>query len=137
MGDYFKSEASVLEFADRATELIAWLRNKTQVLALLREVQMTLGNEAAKTVIRAVLTRWTAHYQAYSRLLDLRFMLVIVVNTDGGRPEKERCVIAGDTKAKKKAESMVALIRNNTFWLALQRYGGPYHFMFTRLVNKH
>lgn len=123
VGDYFKSKASVLEYADCATELIAWLRNKTQVLALLQEVQVTLGDTAVKAVIRAVLTRWTAHYQAYSRLLDLRPVLVMVAATDECRSERERCLVAGDAKAKKKATAMVTLIRNDTFWRALLRYG--------------
>jgi len=116
----------VLEFADQATELITWLRSKTQVLALLREVQelqKRLGPLVIKAVIRAVLTRWTAHYLAYSRLLDLRKMLVIMVDADEGRSENEKCVIAGDPRSKRKAEGMVALIRDNVFWKGLLRYG--------------
>lgn len=62
-----------------------------------------------------------AHYQAYSRLLDLCSTLVLVVETDQHWPEKERCVVAGDAKAKRKAMSMVELIKNNTFWRALLR----------------
>lgn len=122
VGDYFKSETSVLVFADQATELIAWLRSKTQVLALLREVQARFGDGiAVKAVIRAVLTRWTAHYQAYARLLDLRSVLMMVVDADERLLEKDRRVVAGDTKSKKKATGMVALIRNDTFWRALLR----------------
>lgn len=122
VGDYFKSQASVLEFADSATELISWLRSKTQILALLREIQAKYGEDAVKAVIRAVLTRWTAHYQAYARLLDLHVLLVMLVDMDSRRVETEQCVIAGDAKAKKKAKVMVALIRNNTFWTSLLRY---------------
>jgi hypothetical protein len=128
VGDYFKSDTSVLEFADQATDLITWLRSKTQVLALLREVQARLGENAVKAVIRAVLTRWTAHYQSYSRLLDLRSVLVMVVELDSRRLEKDRCVVAGDAKGKKKASDMVTLIGNDTFWRALLRSG--VHFLF-------
>ena len=110
---------SVLDFANDATELIGWLRSKTQILALLREVQMRLGDDAVKAVICAVLTQWTAHYQAYSRLLDLCHVLIMVVDTDAHRPEKERRVITGDTRAKKKAKDMVTLIKNDVFWKAL------------------
>ena len=56
VGNYFKSEASVLDFTDDATELITWLWSKTQVLTLLREVQARLGKNTVKAVIRAVLT---------------------------------------------------------------------------------
>jgi hypothetical protein len=122
VGDYFKSETSVLAFADQAMELIAWLRSKTQVLALLREVQARFGDGiAVKAVIRAVLTRWTAHYQAYARLLDLCSVLMMVVDADERLLEKDRRVVAGDAKSKKKATGMVELIRNDTFWRALLR----------------
>jgi uncharacterized protein (DUF2384 family) len=40
-----------------ATELIAWLRSKTRVLY-----------ELPWAVLRAVITRWTAHYVAFRRL---------------------------------------------------------------------
>ena len=123
VGDYFKSNASVLEFTDRATELIAWLRSKTQVLGLMRDIQRQLSNGVVKAVIRAVLTRWTAHYQAYSRLLDLWTVLIAVIDTDSHRSEKNRCVIAGDARSKKKATEMVALINEEAFWRALLRYG--------------
>lgn len=119
-----------MDFADKATELIAWLRSKTQILASLREVQAGYGQHAIKAVIRAVLTRWTAHYQAYARLLDLHLVLLMVVEMDSRRPEKDRCVVAGDASSKKKAKDMVALINNNTFWTALLRYEDLYHFIF-------
>ena len=123
VGDYFKSDASVLEFTDDAMDLITWLRSKTQILALLREVQARLGENAVKAVIRAVLTRWTAHYLSYTRLLDLRSVLVMVVEMDSRRPEKDRCVVAGDAKSRNKARDMVMLIKNDDFWKALIRYG--------------
>jgi hypothetical protein len=133
VGDYFKSEVSVLEFADDATELISWLHSKTQVLALLREVQVRLGEDAVKAVIRAVLTRWMAHYQAYSRLLDLCSVLVMMVEMDDHRPEKEKCIITGDAKAKRKAKDMVVLIKDDIFWRALIRYGR--HLLFHVYIN--
>ena len=61
----------MLEFTNDATELITWLRSKTQVLVLLREVQARLGENAVKAVIRAFLTQWMAHCQA-----DVTFYLL-------------------------------------------------------------
>ena len=137
VGDYFKSEASVLDFTDDATELITWLRSKTQVLALLREVQAKLGENAVKAVIRVVLTRWTAHYLSYSRLLDLQSVLIMVVEMDSRRPEKDQCVIAGDTRAKRKAMDMVVLIKNDTFWKALLRFDNFLLFIITSLTERY
>ena len=57
VGDYFKSKAEILVYTDEASDLITWLRSKTLVLALLREVQQALpGNKNIKAVICAVLT---------------------------------------------------------------------------------
>ena len=118
----------MLEFTDHATDLITWLRSKTQILALLRDIQANLGENAVKAVIRAVLTRWTAHYLSYTRLLDLRSVLVMVVEVDSHQPDKDRRVIAGDAKARKKVTDMVALIKNDAFWKALLRYGSHSSF---------
>ena len=70
VGDFFKSDTEFLQYTDKATELIGWLRGKTYILALLREVQQT-NSLHVLAVIRAVLTRWTAHYLAYRRLLEI------------------------------------------------------------------
>lgn len=114
-------KAEALEFTDEATELIAWLRSKTLILALLREVQVALSNGGGciKAIIRAVLTRWTMHYQAYRRLRELRNVIVTVVEEDERLPVKESRVITGDTRAKEKAKKMVKLIKNSRFWDAL------------------
>lgn len=106
-----------------ASELIAWLRSKTLVLALIREVQIAIpGNTAIKAIIRAVLTRWTMHYQSYRRLGELHAILLVVINTDDNRPIQERRLITGDTRAKAKATAMVGLIKEPGFWHALAVY---------------
>lgn len=125
VGDYFKSKVEALEFADQASDLIGWLRSKTLVLALLRDVQKSLPgatNSEIKTVIRAVLTRWTMHYQSYRRLRELHTVVIMVVDLDENRHEPQRLVITGDAKAKAKARAMVRLIRDQNFWHALTVY---------------
>lgn len=131
VGDYFKSKDNALEFTDEASDLITWLCSKTLILGLLREVQEALPrtDSGVKAVIRAVLTRWTMHYQAYRRLRELRTIFTIVIETDEKRPIKERQVITGDTRAKAKATDMVRLIKNPKFWDALSVYvttGSPF-----------
>jgi hypothetical protein len=104
VGDYFKSNASVLVYAETATELITWLRSKTLVLALLREAQAQ-ADANGLSMIRAVLTRWTAHYMAYRRLLELRSTLTSVVYGDESRPQSR--IIIGNAGAKAKAREMI------------------------------
>lgn len=123
VGDYFKSKAEALEFTDEISDLIAWLRSKTLILALLRDVQMALlGGTGIKAVIRAVLTRWTMHYLAYRRLRELRNVIITVVEDDERKPIKDSQVVTGDTKAKEKARKMVKVIKNPRFWNALSMY---------------
>ena len=106
-----------------ASDLISWLRSKTLVLALLREVQMALPRtDKIKAIIRAVLTRWTMHYQAYRRLGDLQDVVVMVVKDDQNKPSNERFIMTGDARARAKAKTMVELVGNSEFWNALSVY---------------
>ncbi|KAG2116714.1 uncharacterized protein F5147DRAFT_649153 [Suillus discolor] len=78
VGDLFKVKDDYGVYGDMAQELITWLRSKTHVLAILREIQMaTIGKTLA--VLRAVLTRWLSHYLAYCHLLELRTALELLV----------------------------------------------------------
>ena len=82
VGNSFRRDAEFLQYADEATELIDWLRGQTYVLALLRNVQQTNCLHVF-AVLRAVLTRWTAHYDlAYRRLLEIRLSFQILVEND-------------------------------------------------------
>lgn len=119
VGVYFKSGAAFVEFADKADDLITWLRSKTFVLALLRETQEQSG-KTALTVIRPVLTHWTAHYCAYDRLLTLRPFLLILIKMDKQHLDSQ--IITGKRAARDKASKMVDLIESGQFWHALARY---------------
>lgn len=107
VGDFFKSDSTLLEWAELASQLITWLRSKTRILSFL-----------PLAVLRAVLTRWTAHYQAYRRLLQLYPALKELVRRDAGKPEDsdELVLVTGDSSAKAKAREMVEIINNGAFW---------------------
>lgn len=105
VGDYFKSDLDVLKFTDMATQLITWLRSKTRILAHL-----------PLSVLRAILTRWTAHYVAYRRLLQLYPSLKGLVLSDLTKNDAEKVLVSGDSSSKRKAREMVAVIENPLFW---------------------
>lgn len=68
-------------------------------------------------VLRAVLTRWIAHYIAYRRLLQLYSSLVLLALKDSTiANERERIMITGDAASQRKAQEMVAIIQNPVFW---------------------
>jgi len=120
VGDYFRSGIDVLDFTDLANALITWLWSKTLILALLRNAQLeTTGTALA--IIRAVLMRWTAHYQAYKCLLELKATLQMLVSAEAAQPESKKMIITGDKKAKDHATEMLNVIMNSTFWHAIAR----------------
>lgn len=111
VGDFFKSKAVDLKYADIATDLITWLRSKTLIL-----------NHLTLAVLRAVLTRWTAHYVAFSRLVQLKPSLLSLVYADIAKPDKEKIIVIGNKQAKEKANAMIDVIKNEAFWAAITRY---------------
>jgi hypothetical protein len=83
VGDLFKVKDDYGVYGDMVQELITWLCSKTQVLAILHEIQIaTIGKTLA--VLRAVLTHWLSHYLAYCHLLELRPALELLVTKHEG-----------------------------------------------------
>lgn len=103
--DLFKSKSSLLIHAESAAELITWLRSKTRILAHL-----------PLSVIRPNLTRWTAHYMAYRRLLLLYPSLMQLILEDIGRSDQTKVLVSGEAKAREKALEMVQIMNNPQFW---------------------
>lgn len=91
----------------------------------MREIQeaMRVTNPSSRvlTVIRAVLTRWTSHYLAYTRLLELRWVLETLVRNDENAPPGQRRLTAGNSAARNKAHEMIVHIKDPFFWCALIR----------------
>lgn len=71
------------------------------------------------TVIRAVISHWTAHLRAYERLLLIRPNLIAIVYADEAKPVTDRLIVTGDTRTKAKSTSMCNIIKNNHFWHSL------------------
>ena len=94
----------------------------------MREIQIAMQttsptpNSRVLSVIQAVLTRWTAHYLAYERLLDLKWVVETLVRNDELLPREEKRVINGDADARQKATKMVVIIKDALFWHSLARY---------------
>jgi hypothetical protein len=129
VGNYFGcGDQLILIYSGKATSLITWLRSKTQVLALIRDIQVALNNAnpgiagQVLSVIRAVLTRWTAHYLSYQRLLALRRTLEIMVENDDKLRPQDKLVVNGDRSSRAKATEMVGIIKDPLFWHWIARY---------------
>ena len=75
-------------------------------MALISDACKALEGNIPSSVIRAVITRWTAHYLAYDRLIALQPALDMVVSNDNARIRSQMGskIITGNTAAKQKAE---------------------------------
>ncbi|KAH9831451.1 uncharacterized protein C8Q71DRAFT_715432, partial [Rhodofomes roseus] len=117
VGDYFDDEETYSWFticAEQANEVIVWLRSRTFLLALLREIQENNG-KTPLSVILAALTRWTTHYLSYKRLLDLHTALRILKD----HPNLHN---SGTRDSLRKTDEMVEIIDSPVFWHNLARY---------------
>ncbi|KAH9884320.1 ribonuclease H-like domain-containing protein [Cubamyces lactineus] len=109
--DYFACKAPIFEWTKQADEVIRWLRSRTYLLALLRDIQMsTPGFQGQpKTVIRGVATRWTSHYLAYRRLLELQPALQLLARDS-------RLYLSGNAESHAKTQHMLPIIQDGLFW---------------------
>jgi hypothetical protein len=121
VGNYLACETLFVSISREASELISWLRGRTFVLASIRETQASL-NKAAISVLRIILTRWTAQFLAYRRLLDLRQSLEIIATQEENRADDQKLIIKGRREAKEQARKMLKLIQNPDFWRSIARF---------------
>lgn len=105
IGDFFKSKSPLLQYTEKAAELITWLRGKSRIL-----------DHLPYAVIRPVLTRWTAHYMAYRQLLLLSGDLRSLVLAEGNKLNDDKLFEIGDSSTKAKARKMTTIIKDNVFW---------------------
>lgn len=120
VGDYFGVDSLILEYTEKASELITWLRSKTIVLGLLSQNQRET-NSRILTILRAMLTRWTSHLQSYERLNIVRPNLISIAYQDEARTPADKLIVTGNAKAKAKSQEMLNLIKNDLFWHSLTR----------------
>ncbi|KDQ55684.1 hypothetical protein JAAARDRAFT_208479 [Jaapia argillacea MUCL 33604] len=113
VGDYFKASAWFFVYAEKANELIRWLRSRAYLLALLRDIQLRVYHKTY-AVLRAVITCWTAHYLAYRRLLRIKSSIELLA-------EDSRLYDSGDADSRAKTQRMLPIIKDPLFWHYLAR----------------
>ncbi|KAG1741755.1 uncharacterized protein EDB91DRAFT_1081567 [Suillus paluster] len=114
VGDYYKvpSTSQFLQYTKKATDLIAWLRSKTMVLAMLRDVQKALN------LANPSQTQWVL---AFRCLLDLRTMLEILVKQERDCGTGDAKIVTGDAASCQKAKQMLELIEEPLMWHILAK----------------
>lgn len=109
----------LLSYADTANSIITWLRSKSQLLGIMRDIQTSMrGADKVLTVIRPVATRWTAYFLAYQRLIQLLWVLRIMAQ----QPEyRDRMIAAKTASARAKNAEMVQAIESIEFGVNLTK----------------
>ena len=118
VGNYFGIDSFILEYTEKASELITWLRSKTIILGLLNQNQCET-NSHILTILRAMLTQWTSHLQAYECLNIVWCNLVSIAYQDEAQSPQDKLIVTGDARAKAKSQEMLNLIKNQVFWHSL------------------
>ncbi|KAF8873343.1 ribonuclease H-like domain-containing protein [Infundibulicybe gibba] len=115
LGDYCKMNPKVAGIIDQAAKIIKWFNNHSYALGLLNKEQQDIYKKCWSLVV-PVVTRWTAHFCAASRLLDIWKALKVVAAKHGdeiiGSVGKKR-------KAIQKAEAVLACVRDENWWKEL------------------
>ena len=114
VGDFLRLESRFLECVLVAQEVVQWMNSHSRALGIFRnEQRQTHPLKKVLTLIRPVITRWTAHYLSLRRLLDVQILLQTCWMKHGATIIES----AGSTaEANAKAKSIERTITDPIFW---------------------
>lgn len=120
VGDYLK-RSGYLQTINHALDVIKWFNNHSTALDLFRKEQLSTYSEVrlyALSLILPVVTRWTAHYLAITRLLSLG----LAMRACCMKYEDQLRVAAGKrSEQTAKAEEILDIVKDADFWTDLVR----------------
>ncbi|KAF8960763.1 ribonuclease H-like domain-containing protein, partial [Flammula alnicola] len=117
VGDTFAIRRSITEDVNRALDVVKWFNNHGTALELLHQEQL-LTFAYAWALILPVITRWTAHYLALTRILKLKRPLQLCWT----RNETKLVVCAGTKEElQEKAREIHATVKDEAFWYRIDR----------------
>ncbi|KAK7689437.1 hypothetical protein QCA50_007229 [Cerrena zonata] len=116
VGDYFKVKTGLIKVMDQALEVVKWFNNHGRPLGMLREAQKAHYGSILALILPA-LTRWTSHYLAVTRLLDLEEAIRILVLTSRARLVQ---AVGDKADAIRKAEEIMDILSQPHFWDCLK-----------------
>ncbi|GLB45662.1 hypothetical protein LshimejAT787_2500540 [Lyophyllum shimeji] len=111
VGDIFKVKNAFVRCMEGAIEVIKWFNNHSRALGKLKDVQRQKFQKVW-CLILPVLTRWTSHYLAIRRLLELEIAFKQLLLDD----KDDVLLCAGDKReAKDKAEEVIGILEGYNF----------------------
>jgi hypothetical protein len=130
-----KAGPTFLDTLDKADRIIKWFTNHSRALAILQDQQLRRQhtyiqsilqhNPSARvppvstlTFVYAVITRWTSHYLACSRLINLHDDLQVVTCNN----YNDLLNAAGSKRqAQETAGEVLDILKDRQFWMDLSR----------------
>lgn len=113
VGDFFKLHDDCLRSVAEALDIVKWFNNHGAALDLLRGMQISVYDGRVLALILPVITRWTAHYQALRRLLQIYEAVRACVLQN-----RQKLLVCAGPKAemKRTAERILLICESREFW---------------------
>lgn len=119
VGDCLAIRRSVMDDINHALDVVKWFNNHGTALELLRQEQVLTFEGLSWALILPVITRWTAHYLALSRVLKVKQPLQICWTRN-----EDKLITCAGTKEElqQKARQIRDIVRDEGFWYRIGRY---------------
>lgn len=115
----FKIKHVFIEIATEALEVVKWFNNHSRALSMLRAVQLSKHGKVLALIL-PVLTRWTSHYLAVTRLIETEVAFKQLL-LDAGETLEPLIMCAGTrADAKRKARDIMSILQRPNFWPQLK-----------------
>ena len=102
---------------ETAVTIIKWFTHHSFALGILNQEQRTLSSVVLAFIV-PVITRWTAHYCAISRLLQLeKCIQVTVIKHEDALVDS----VGSKKETKEKARAVIRIVKDKDFWEKLKR----------------
>ncbi|KAJ8584682.1 hypothetical protein M405DRAFT_746591, partial [Rhizopogon salebrosus TDB-379] len=115
VGDVFKIKHVFIEIVTEALEVVKWFNNHSRALSMLRAVQLSKHGKILALIL-PVLTRWTSHYLAVTRLIETELAFKQLLLDAGETLEPLVECAGGRADAKRKARETLGILQRPNFW---------------------
>ncbi|TFY79124.1 hypothetical protein EWM64_g4889, partial [Hericium alpestre] len=118
LGDYVRANPKIAEVIDSAVEVVKWFNNHSYALGIFQKEQRETYGGKEWCLIMPVITRWTAYFASFDRLLKLRKALQVTAI----KHEQELISALGTSapaRKKLKARRVLARIKDDSWWKKL------------------
>jgi hypothetical protein len=124
LGDYYKQNPQIAEIVDSAIQIIKWFNHHSFALGLFNAEQLATNKDLneALALILPVISRWTSHFCALTRLLAVNKPMKLAVTRSA---EEMIDSVGSRAKDKEIARKVLERVGDNEFWKELTKSACP------------